>query len=79
MDLNSFLNLWFAAGGQALGISLVSSPVTSIRGEDIFPPGLPREVLFASLPLAVGREFFIQDASGKLARVVFSILIEEKK
>lgn len=84
MTTVQLFDLWLKAGGTALGLSLLSPQITTITGEELFPPGLPREALFASLPQGGTREFWVQEEAGlgkapRRAKVVFGVYVEEVK
>lgn len=80
LDQSQFLDLWLKAGGTALGVALVQAPVTSTRGEIIFPSGLSREILFSRpFPQYASREFFVDGPDERVGKVTFAILMEEGK
>ncbi len=79
MNLNAVIDLWIQMGVRTFGLSFLQTPVETIRREALFPPGLPREQFFQSLPASGGKDFFVQDEGGKLARVRLAVMIEEVK
>lgn len=81
MDLKGIVDFWLTQGGDALKALLLTQPVESIRGEIVFPPGLPRDVLFASSGMEGRRPFCVQrEVKGKVevVEMVFSVSVVKK-
>lgn len=81
MDIAGIVDFWLTQGGEALRALLLSQPVESVRGEIIFPPGLPRDVLFTSAGMEGRRPFCVQrEVEGKVevVEMVFSVLVVKR-
>lgn len=81
MNLEGIVDFWLTQGGEALKALLLTQPVESIRGEIIFPPGLPRDVLFASAGMEGRRPFCVQrEVEGRVevVEMVFSVSVVKK-